>query len=220
MASPQSVTLILIDNHAIVRSGLAALLSAQDSIRVLGQAGDGRTGVDLAAELRPDVALVNVQLPRLNGIEATRQIRAASPRTRVLGLAGTTDRKIVTAMLQAGASGYIAKHSEPDELLRAIIAIRDGQTYLGPKIADAVIQEMLQPSAVEEGRADGLSPRQCEVLQLLAEGKTTKQVAMALEVSPKTVETHRKNVMDKLGLYTIADLTRYAIREGITPLDA
>jgi DNA-binding NarL/FixJ family response regulator len=219
MGSPQIVTLLLIENHAMVRSGLAALLSSQDAMRVVGQAGDGRAGVDLAAELRPDVALVNVQLPELNGIEATRQIRAASPRTKVLGLAGTTDRKAVTAMLQAGASGYIAKHSEPEELLRAILAIRDGQTYLGPRIADAVIQEVIQPTALEEGRADGLSPRQCEVLQLLAEGKTTKQVAMALDVSPKTIETHRKNLMDKLGLYTIADLTRYAIREGITPLD-
>lgn len=219
MSAHKTIRLMLLDQHAIVRSGLVALLSQHDGFSVVAQAGDGRQGVELAAQLKPDIVLSGVHLPKLNGIDTTRQIGDVAPKTKVIGLSETRDRKLITAMLRAGAAGYLTTTCESEELFRAIRIVSEGKQYISPSIADAVLEEMRAPADDRTSQADHLSPRQREVLQLLAEGKTTRQIAAELGLSPKTVETHRCGVMDKLAIDNIADLTRYAIREGITPLE-
>ena len=211
---------LLADDHRIMREGLRALLKNESRIEVVGEAEDGRGTVSLAKKLRPAVVIMDVAMPDLNGIEATRQIIAAAPTVRVLALSMHADRRFVNKMLQAGAAGYMLKDCAFEELAVAIQTVAGGQNYLSSQIASIVLKDYLHhalPTVTPD--VPVLTPRKLEILQLLAEGKSTKQVADVLHVSPKTVETHRKQIMDKLGVYTIAELTKYAVREGLTSLE-
>jgi len=215
-----SVRILLADDHRIVREGLRSLLEKQPDMEVIAEADNGRTTVVLSRKHKPDVVIMDITMPDLNGIEATRQIITNSPGIKVLALSMHSTRKLVTEMLNAGASGYLLKHSAFEELGRALHTVMGNQIYLSPKIAGIVVDDYLHcvkskaPSALTT-----LSYREREVLQLLAEGKSTKRIASSLHVSISTVESHRKQIMDKLNLHSIAELTKYAIREGLTSLD-
>ena len=215
-----STRIILADDHGIMREGLRALLEKQPGIEVIAEAENGRTTVELSRELKPDVVIIDIAMPDLNGIEATRQIVAESPGVKVIALSMHSDRKFVREMLSAGASGYMLKDSAFEELDKAISTVNDNKTYLSPGIADTVVKDYLGKIVTDNSAASiALTKREREVLQLFAEGKTTKQIASLLFVSIKTIETHRKQIMDKLGLNSIAELTKYAIREGLTSLE-
>jgi len=215
-----SVKIILADDHRIMREGLRALLEKQSGMEVIAEAEDGRTTVDLAHELKPDVVVIDISMPDLNGIDATRQIISASPHIKVIALSMHSDRKFVREMLTAGASGYLLKDSAFEELGAALAAVINNQTYLSPKIADTVVRDYLgKIDTTESKTSPTLTHREREVLQLLAEGRTTKEIASKLCVSIKTIETHRKQIMEKVGLKSVAELTKYAIREGLTSLE-
>jgi DNA-binding NarL/FixJ family response regulator len=215
-----SVKIILADDHRIMREGLRALLEKQSGMEVIAEAEDGRTTVDLAHELKPDVVVIDISMPDLNGIDATRQIIRASPHIKVIALSMHSDRKFVREMLAAGASGYLLKDSAFEELGAALAAVLNNQTYLSPKIADTVVRDYLGKIDTTEAKTSPtLTHREREVLQLLAEGRTTKDIASKLCVSIKTIETHRKQIMEKVGLKSVAELTKYAIREGLTSLE-
>lgn len=214
-----TVKIMLADDHRIVRQGLRLLLERQPGMKVVAEAEDGLSAVRLAREQSPDVAIIDVSMPGLNGVEAARKILAARPGARVIGLSMHSDRRYVVEMLRSGALGYILKESAFDELSQAIRTVLKGQTYLSSRIADVIIKDYVRSAAGGRSSAfSRLSNREREVLQLLAEGRSTKQVAGQLNLSVKTVETHRKQIMDKLNIHSLAGLTKYAVREGITSL--
>ena len=208
-----STRVLLADDHPVLRQGLRKLLEQEDWLEVVGEAGDGPEAVEQASALEPDVIVMDIGLPSLNGIDAARRIRARHPKIRIVALSIHTSRRMVAEMLAAGADGYVFKMSAFEEVVRAIRAVLRGQRYLSPGAAEAM-------EAAHNGDQDAsafarLTPRERQVLQLLAEGSSSKQIAFDLGISPKTVDVHRKNVMDKLGLDSLADLTRYAMREGL-----
>jgi len=210
---------VIADDHRIIREGLKSLLDSEPGIEVVGEAEGGVAAVRLAAELAPDVVVMDVSMPDLNGIEATRQIAAAGAGApHVVGLSAYSDRRFAIEMLNAGAAAYVSKTSACGELTEAIRAAASGRVYLSPSIAGGVVEGFRRgaggadvPTAFTE-----LSPREREILQLTSEGLAMKQIAMALHISIKTVETHRRNLMEKLNLGSVAELTKYAIREGLT----
>jgi DNA-binding NarL/FixJ family response regulator len=206
----------LVDDHRLMRDGLRMILLHEASIDVVGEAGDGRTALRMASELRPDVVVMDVAMPEMNGIEATRQILSSCPGVEVIALSTHADKRYVLSMLDAGAAGYVIKNAAADELVRAVHAVARGDAYLSPEIANIVISRPRErvPSAYTL-----LSDREREVLQLLAEGRSSSEIAARLGISTRTVESHRANVMRKLGLHTVAALTKYAIREGLTSLE-
>jgi len=210
-----SIRIILADDHTIVRHGLSRSFQQEEDVEVIAQTKDGRSTVELARELSPDVVVMDIGMPDLNGIEATRQITRESPQVKVIALSMHSSRKYVTEMFKAGASGYLLKNCDFEELADAVRTVAGGKTYISPSISDVVIQHM---HVSEEGDSafSVLTRREREVLQLLAEGKTTKQAALRLYISPKTVEAHRLNIMSKLDVDSIALLTKYAIQEGLT----
>ena len=214
------VRVLIADDHRIVRDGLRSLIAEEQDMSVVGEAENGRAAVELAQELSPDVVIMDVSMPGLNGLEATRQIRKAVPAPRVIALSMHADRRFVTGMLSAGASGYLLKDCAFEELVRAIRAVASGQTYLSPGVAGAVVQDYVNRLAASDQPAPSvLSPREREVLQLVAEGWATKEIAAQLHVSVKTIETHRRQIMDKLGVGSVAELTKQAIRMGLTSLE-
>lgn len=215
-----SIRVIVADDHKIVRDGLCALLAQQPDMEVVAEAADGHTAVQLARNLSPDVVIMDITMPDLNGIEATQQIVAQAPGVKVIALSIHADRQFVAGMLTAGASGYLLKNCAFEELRQAIRTVVAGQLYLSPGIAGIVVKDYTQymvASGVREVAV--LTVREREVLQLMAEGKTTNQIASRLNVSVKTVEAHRHNIMEKLNLYNVAALTKYAIRAGLTSLE-
>lgn len=213
--------ILLADDHQILREGLKGLLARQPDMQVVGEAADGRTTVRMASELAPDVVVMDIGMPGLNGVEATRQIAAHHPGVRVIALSMHSDRRYVTEMLRAGAAGYLVKDSAFEELAQAVNAVAAGKVYLSPSVADAVVDHHVRGGGGGEPSVFAvLTPREREVLQLLAEGQATKQVAASLDVSVKTVETHRRQIMEKLDLHSVAELTKYAIREGLTSVEA
>ena len=210
--------ILLADDHQLMRQGLRSMLEEQENLSVVGEADDGRAAVCMAQELRPDLVIMDVTMPGLNGIDAARQIRAAEPRVKVIALSMHAERQFVMEMLGAGAAGYLAKDCPVDELLSAIDAVVHGETFLSPKVTGVLVKEVVA-GVPEAGAFCGtLSPREREVLQLVAEGKSSKEIALMLHLSSKTVEGHRRQIMEKLKLYSVAELTRYAIREGVTSL--
>ena len=210
------ISIILVDDHSIVRASLRAQLEKQPGLTVVGEVSNGRLAVELLMKTSANVVIMDVGMAEMNGIEATRRIIAQSPNTKVLALSGL-DKRFVTAMLRAGASGYVHKNCDFEEFLLAIRTVAEGKPYISPEIAGAVVEAALSGSSESEtvGQSS-LTSREREVLQLLAEGKTVKQIALQLHVGKSTVETHRRHIMEKLDLHNIAQLTRYAIREGIT----
>lgn len=215
-----SVRLILADDHKIMREGLRALLARQKEIEVIAEAESGRGVVELCAQLHPDVVVIDISMPDLNGIDATRQIVREDPQVKVIALSMHSDKKYVKEMLSAGACGYLLKDAAFEELGTAIAAVLKHKTYLSPQITDTVVKDYVGEHAPSGSVAStALSTREREVLQLIAEGKATREIAATLYVSVKTVETHRKQIMDKLGLNSIAELTKYAIREGLTSIE-
>lgn len=215
-----STRIVVADDHEIVREGLCSLLDGQADFEVVGRARGGRTTVQMARDLRPSVVVMDIAMPDLNGIEATRQIAEDCPDVKVIALSMHSDRRYVARMLQAGASGYLLKDSAIEELVRAIRAVIAGHTYLSPSVAGSVVDDYVnQLTAASADSLAGLTDREREVLQLMAEGVATKQIASRLHVSVKTVETHRQHIMSKLDIHSVAELTKFAVREGLTSLD-
>ena len=216
-----TIRLVLVDDHELMRQGLRALVDGQKDVEVVGEANDGRTALALVRSLSPDVVVMDVAMKDMNGIEATRQIRAECPNVKVIGLSSHADARYVKAMLEAGACGYVLKANAYDDLHRAIDAARRGKSYLCPDVTEAIIGgSMNAPTHTTAFSGGSLSPREREVLQLLAEGRTSPEIAKRLFVATTTVETHRRNIMRKLDIHSVADLTKYAIREGLTSLEA
>ena len=205
-------TVLLVDDHAVVRQGFRMIISAEPDFEVVGEASNGREAVQEAELLQPDIVLMDVSMPELNGIEATRRIVALAPRTRILALSMHRDSVYVREILRAGASGYLLKEAGDQDLLTAIRAIAQGQGYLSPEVSDAVLNDYRKHVT---DPIDLLTSREREVLQLIAEGKTNKEIATALELSTYTVESHRGWIMEKLNLHSAGELVRFAFRNGL-----
>jgi len=211
------IKIIIIDDHQMVREGLRSLLAGEKDIEVIAEAGDGWEGVRLAEKLAPDVVIMDIAMPELNGIEATRQIMDRTAGVRVLVLSMHSDQRFVERTLKAGAVGYLLKECAFEELVRAIRTVMAGQIYLSPGIASQVVREYIENGLTPP---PALTAREREVLQMITEGKSTREIGRLLHISVKTVETHRQQIMKKLRLRTVAELTKYAIREGLTTLDS
>ncbi len=215
-----STRILIADDHQMLREGLRAILEKDEEIEVIGEASDGRTAVAMARTLQPDVVAMDISMPDLNGVEATRQIKAENPAVKVVALSRHSDRRYVLRMLEAGASGYVLKSGAYDELRRAVQAVRSGNSYLSPRITGLVIEAHLRPgSQPESASAPSLGPRELEIVQLLAEGHTSPQIARKLHISTRTVESHRRNIMKKLDVHSLAEITKYAVREGLTSVE-
>ena len=215
------IRVILAEDHMIVRKGIRSLLEAEPDFEVLAEASDGREAVDLVRQFLPDVILMDIGMPGLNGLEATRQIKQWYPQTNVLVLTMYDTEEHIFQILQAGASGYLVKQTAPVELAQAIRSVAQGETYLSPTVSKMVIDQYIRQAerVTKPNRFDNLTSREREVLQLVAEGKSSPQIADLLHISEKTVRNHRNNLMDKLDLHSIAELTRYAIQKGVIDLD-
>jgi DNA-binding NarL/FixJ family response regulator len=211
-----TVKILIVDDHKILSEGLKSLLEQESDYQVIGLAEDGETGIELADKLSPDIIVMDIAMPGINGVEATRQILKTHKKTKVLALSMHLNREYVHEILQAGASGYILKYSAADELIKAIQTILEGQTYLSPEATQIVVDDFLVKK--ESSGIATLSKRERQVLKLLADGKTTKEIAYTLELSTKTVEGHRKKVMEKCKVTNLVELTKLAIREGITSI--
>ena len=212
--------ILIADDHKILREGLRSLLEEQSDIQVVGEAENGRDAVYLATKLEPDVVVLDIAMPDLNGLEAARRIKKAAPGIKLLALSAHSEGNYVKGMIQNGASGYLLKDCASEELIKAIEVIVRGHIYLSPSIAGVIVDDYVQGlSTSGVPRVTVLTSREREVLQLLTEGNSTVQMAARIHLSVKTVESHRRSVMKKLDLSSVAELTKYAIREGITSLE-
>ena len=210
-----SIRLMLVDDHRMLREALRGILEKAGDIELVAEADDGAAALELARALAPDVVVMDIGLVGMSGIEATRRMLAANPAIKVLGLSTFGDRRMVVQMLEAGARGYVVKSAGSEELLRGIRAVAQGETYLYAEAAAAIV-DSLRKQSLQGKQREILGRREREVLQLLAGGRTSGQIAAALGIATSTVEVHRRNLMRKLDLHNVADLTRYAIREGLT----
>lgn len=215
-----NIRILLVDDHAIIREGLRSLLDKQPEMDVVADTDDGRKAFDLVRELLPSIIIMDITMPGLNGIEATRRIITEFPTVKIIALSIHSKRRYVADMLSAGASGYILKECLFDELVQAIKAVAAGGRYLSPRIADVVVSDYVKRlSSTSYSPFEALKSREREVLQLVAEGKSTKQIALELHVSTKTIEANRRQIMEKLNIFSVAELTKYAVREGLTTLE-
>ena len=218
MSTPKPITILLAEDHAIVRQGLIALLKSDGSFQLLGEAKTGREAVSLALSLRPDIILMDIAMPVLNGLEATRQILAAHPAAKVIVLSAHSDDVYVEKMIEAGVAGFLEKQSSAEILTKAIHEVAKGRSFFSPAIARRLQNNPSKPrdrDGLLKANATRLTSRETEVLQLVAEGSANKQVAAELGISIKTVEKHRQHLMDKLNIHDTAGLTRYAISAGV-----
>jgi two-component system response regulator NreC len=214
------VRTLLVEDHALVRAGLKALLTNAQGLEVIGEAADGREAVDSCAKLKPDLVLMDVAMADLNGIEAARQIRESAPETKILMVSMHGSRQYIFESLKAGVNGYVLKEAAFTELLSAITEVMGGGTYLSPKLSEVVMEDYVRRAQGHEvtSELEKLSAREREVLQLIAEGKSSTEIAKVLEISARTVDTHRHNIMEKLEIHSIAGLTRFAIRHGVSTM--
>jgi two-component system response regulator NreC len=214
------IRVLIVDDHGIVRAGIRSLLEDYADIEVVGEAGSGWKAIELATHLQPDVVLMDIAMGDLSGLEATQEIRERAPDVNVLALTMHDREEYFFAMLKAGALGYVLKESEPDQLLAAIRAVHRGEAFLSPAVTKAVLEDYLtQRTDQAQPRSDNLTLREQEVLRLAAEGKTTREIADMLHLSAKTIEKHRSSMMRKLGLQSLPDLIKYAIRKGLIEVD-
>ena len=213
------VRVLLADDHELVRAGIRLLLEKVSGVEVVGEVGDGKEAIRLVEEHKPDVVLTDIAMPGLNGLEVTRHLTKTFPTVRVVILSMYSDDEHVYLALRAGAAGYLLKGAAREELKLAIRAVAQGDMYLSPALSKPVIVEYTQRTNVGVSQLKGLSPRQTEVLQLIAKGKTTKQIALELHISVKTVETHRMQLMDRLEIHDISGLVRLAIKVGLVDLE-
>jgi len=210
----------IVDDHKVMLDGLRALLNQQDGIEVIGEALNGRTAVQMVLKMKPDIVIMDVRLPDLNGIEATKQILAENPQIKVIALSMHDNKRFVSEMLRSGVSSYLQKGCDIEELIQAINHVMNGHIYLSPCITSEVVKDYINILSPDETSPFSvLTDREREILQSLAEGKAVKEIAHGLHVSVTTVETHRRRVMKKLNIHTVAELTKYAVREGLTSLD-
>jgi len=213
------IKILLVDDHQILRDGIRSLVKGYDDMEVIGEAADGREALDMVEKLSPDIVIMDISMPDLNGIDATRMIINEAPDVKVIALSMHHDKQFVSEIFKAGASGYLIKDSAFDELEHAIRIVISGQTYINPQIASLVVESLVNQSVTPNPKSFSLlTEREREVLQLIADGKSTKQIAIDLNVSSKTIESHRRQVMGKLNVRSVADLTKFAIREGLTTI--
>ena len=210
--------ILLADDHVMFREALRSMLEKEPDIEIVAQAGDGRDVLRLARQTEPDIVCMDIAMPGLNGIETTRRLVTTLPGIKIIGLSAFADRRFVLEMLNAGATGYVTKADAGDELIRAIRTVQRHQTYLCPEIGASVADALRGGAQEAISSQPQLAPREKEVLQLLAEGKTSPQIAARLHLASSTVEVHRRNIMRKLGLHSVAELTKYAIRNGLTSI--
>jgi DNA-binding NarL/FixJ family response regulator len=213
------IRILLVDDHSLVREGFRRLLEAEPDMEVVGEAADGRSAIQTAERTRPDVVLMDLSMPDMNGIEATRQITGGRGRPRVVCLSVHKEHALIENMLRAGASGYLLKDCHAYELAEAVRSVCSGSTFISPCVSEAVVESFLRKDSQSSCTVPAnLTERERQVLQAIAEGRGTKQIAKELGISPKTVFAHREHIMDKLGLHSEAQLTRYAIRSGLAVL--
>lgn len=211
-----AINILLADDHKILRDGLRNLLEKHTNMKVVGEARNGREALKQCKKLEPDVVIIDIAMEGLNGIEATKQIIQHNPKIKVIGLSMHSNKRYIVNMFKAGAYGYLLKESDSSELIKAINTVVADQKYISQQISGVILEELISPSQQTDS---GLTDREKEILQLIAEGKSSKEIAEILFLSSKTVDAHRKNIMDKLNLRTIPDLTKYAIKSGLTTLD-
>lgn len=214
----KNIRIIIADDHRMVREGIRSLLNHQSGIEVLGEAENGREAVQLARELCPDVVLMDISMPLLNGLEATLQIQRDCPNVKVIALSVHDDEEFIRKMLAAGAMGYITKYACIDELIQAIHSVHQGEMALSPVITRLVVEDFLRWADIKKGNPEKLTPREREVLQLIAEGYQNKEISEILQISIKTVRAHRNNLMQKLDLHSQGELIRYAIQKKIVEI--
>jgi two-component system, NarL family, response regulator NreC len=214
-----TTNILIVDDHKIVRDGLKSLISREQGLEVVGEAENGRIAVQMARKLKPRIVIMDITMPELNGMDASRQILSEFPGTKIITLSMHSDRRFVMEMFRAGVSGYLLKDCAFDELAQAIKSVISNHKYVSPAIAGTVIDDYVDQTAGGRESSTELTNREREVLQLIAEGMTTKQIANSLNVSVKTVETHRRKIMKKLDIHSIAELTKVAIQEGLTSVD-
>jgi len=216
-----SIKILLVDDHGILRAGVNLIIEQVDDMEIVGQGCDGHEGIELARKLKPDIVLMDISMPGLNGIDASKEILRENPDIKVLALSAHCNRRFVRDILKAGVSGYALKDTMADELIEAIRSVHAGKRYLSEKVSKLVIDDYVQgrSSESDERPIDKLTIRERELLQIMAENKTTKEAARLLYVSAKTIEARRLNIMKKLGVTGIAELTKIAIREGLTSVD-
>jgi len=215
-----AIKIVVVDDHKITRDGLCALIGKHPGMEVVGESGDGRSAVKLAGNLKPDVVVMDICMPDLNGVDATRQIIQQCPGMKIIALTMYSDKRYVEGMLKAGVSGYLLKDCAFDELAKAIVAVAAGQSYISSQIAHIIMKDyarVLKNSGMSS--TEVLTPREREVLQLIAEGLSSDQIASRLFLSIKTVSTHRRKIMEKLKFDNLAELIKFALREGMTSLD-
>ncbi len=212
-----NIRLLLVDDHAVVRSGLRMLLENEPGIDIVGESNTGLDSLRLVDDLLPDLVIMDISLPDISGIEATRRIKSAHPGVGVVALTIHEDQQYFFEMLQAGASAYIPKRAAPDDLISAIRAVHNGDVYIYPSLAKLLVTDFLSRAGDDDARAamDGLTVREQEVLSMLAEGRLNEEIAESLAISPHTVARHRENLMSKLGLHSRSELVKYAIRKGL-----
>lgn len=212
----KNIKLILVDDHKLLRDGLRNIIEQRSNMHIIGEASDGREGIKICSKLMPDVVVMDVAMPGLNGIEAAKQIHKAFPKIKIIGLSMHSTKQFIQGMFKAGAYGYLLKDGDSDELITAITTVMENKKYLSKDINQEFLTLLKSGKVIEKAK---LSSREKEVLQLIAEGKSSKEIGDILFLSPKTVDVHRNNIMKKIDLHTIPELTKYAIQEGLTSLD-
>jgi len=216
-----SIKILIVDDHQIMREGLCSMIEQESGFTVVGDASNGREALELIEDTYPDVVIMDINMPDMNGTEATRRITKEYPNIRIVALSMHSDKYFVTEMLKAGAAGYLLKDCSKNEIVEAIKTVADNKNYLCPEITGIILEDFVQNTiSNRHSEMARLTKKEREVLQLIAEGHTSKEIASMLHNSTKTVETHRVNIMSKLEIHSIAELTKFAIRHGITNLDS